>query len=141
MKYRYNLPEGRLWRKVLGDGVERKEMIEVPSSLLPLLKAARPDQESGRFYINEHGVVFLPRLEDWGSPVFVGQIDVNSVNWFPKPDGSRLVTQAGGEVPGEAKQVLDLLRGVGLLARRLGLSAEQVRGALSGSEAVDDEDR
>ena len=142
MKYRYNLPEGRLWRNVLGDGVERKEMIEAPSSsLLGALKAARPDRQSGRFYVNEHGVVFLPSLENRGSPVFVGQIDVNSVNWFPKPDGSRLVTQAGGEVPGETKRVLDLLRGVGLLARGLGLSAEQVRGALFGSEAADDEDR
>ena len=88
MKYRYDLRKKTVWRnlKIGGDrGLgESRDAIQAPKKLLDAFRAARPNRENGRFYINEHGIVFLPGLTDLDRPVFVARINVN-VGWFPRP--------------------------------------------------------
>ncbi len=65
---------------------EGGEMV-LPSRLLRAFSEATP-HDSGNCYINEYGIIFLPRWEEEGRvhPVFVAQVDVGEEPWFDRPD-------------------------------------------------------
>ena len=96
MRYRYDLSAGTISREIVSwedfAAVHETETLDSPSpSLLSALGRARAGRRSGRLYVNEHGIVFLPATKQEQTPVFVGRIDVESDPWFEKhePDDQR----------------------------------------------------
>ena len=91
MRYKYDLSVGTISRETISwedfAAVYKTETLESPApSLLSALARARPGHRAGRFYVNEHGLAFLPRTEGTQMPVFVGRADVESDPWFEKHD-------------------------------------------------------
>ena len=89
MMYKYDLSQGVISREIVSweefAAVHETETLDNPSStLLSAFARARPSRRSGRFYVNEHGIVFLPATREVDLPVFVGRVDVTSDPWFKK---------------------------------------------------------
>jgi hypothetical protein len=87
--YRYNLRDGTVsrdtqrWEEFAL--VEETETLSRPAEkLLDGLRRARPREQAGRLYVNEHGVVFTPDPGDELVMRYVCRIDVNEDPWFPK---------------------------------------------------------
>ena len=96
MRYKYDLSVGTISREIISwedfAAVYETETLEIPASgLLSAFARARPGRRAGRFYVNEHGLAFLPTTEGETMPVFVGRVDVESDPWFEKhePDAPR----------------------------------------------------
>ena len=89
MIYKYDCGQGTIARELTMwedfAAVRETETVDhPPSGLLDAFVAARPGRRSGRFYVNEHGIVFLPAVEELDAAVFVGRIDPDRDAWFPK---------------------------------------------------------
>lgn len=96
MRYKYDLSVGTISREIISwedfAAVYETETLEITASgLLSAFARARPGRRAGRFYVNEHGLAFLPRTEGARMPVFVGRVDIESDPWFEKhePDAPR----------------------------------------------------
>lgn len=93
MQYAYDLTRGVISRELVRwedfAGVRQiEELSGPPEELMKAFQVARPGRRSGRFYINEHGVVLLPRTEEEDdSPVYVGRVAVGRDSWFEKYEG------------------------------------------------------
>jgi len=95
MMYQYDLSQGTISRETISwedfAAVHRTETLDdPPPRLLKAFGQARPGRRAGRFYVNEHGIVFLPAAEESDMPVYVGKIDLENDRWFAKyePDAA-----------------------------------------------------
>lgn len=89
MMYQYDLSKHLISREIISwedfAAVHQKETLDSPPDrLLDAFARARPGRRAGRFYVNEHGIVFLPAADEADMPVFVGRIDVERDPWFDK---------------------------------------------------------
>lgn len=89
MRYKYDLSEGTISREIVKwdefAAVHATETLDRPAaSLLSALNQARPGRRAGRFYVNEHGIAFLPSAQEDPKPVYVARIDIGTDPWFEK---------------------------------------------------------
>ena len=95
MMYKYDLSQGVISREIVSweeyAAVHETETLDSPSpALLSAFARARASRRSGRFYVNEHGIIFLPAAREADMPVFVGRVDVTSDPWFQKHEPDAL---------------------------------------------------
>lgn len=89
MMYSYDLSQGTVSREIISwedfAAVHQTETLDHPAgNLLEAFARARPGRRAGRFYVNEHGIVFLPATEEADMPVYVGRIDIRVDPWFDR---------------------------------------------------------
>ena len=93
MMYKYDLSRSKITREIVEweDFASTETTEDVPSApphLLSALEKAKRGQRAGRFYVNEHGVVFAP-IDEAGlvGMTYVGRLDLARDPWFPKYEG------------------------------------------------------